>query len=55
MAFIEDIIDHKGEPVPRDIFLRYLFIFRERGRERERERNIDVQEIHRLVASRGTS
>ena len=30
----------------------YLFIFTERGREGERERNIDVREIHLLVASR---
>ena len=33
-------------------FLRfYLFIFRERGREREREKNINLWEIHGLVAS----
>ena len=30
----------------------YLFIFREKRREEEKERNIDVPEIHQLVASR---
>ena len=47
-------------PKPRDtffvfclfVFLRfYLFSFRERGREGEKEKNIDIREIHRLVAS----
>ena len=37
-------------------FLRfYLFIFREMGREEEKERNVDVQEIHCLIASRTPS
>ena len=30
----------------------YLFLERGKGREKERERNINVREIHRLVASR---
>ena len=29
----------------------YLFIFREKGKEKERKRNINVREIHQLVAS----
>ena len=35
-----------------DYFLRfYLFLERGEGREKERERNINVREIHPLVAS----
>ena len=34
------------------IFFKILFIVRERGgEEEEREKNVDVQEIHQLVAS----
>ena len=51
----------RGLPVPSHemlslffvcLFLRfYLFTFRERGREGEKEKNINIREIHRLVAS----
>ena len=33
-------------------FYFYLFLERGEGREKERERNIDVPEIHQMVASR---